>query len=75
MYFIPGTVYLIFGGLDINNNYCSTFTFMYLGFRQVKFDNGGLILSSRQFLLLPQLPQKMKIASKVVKIDSKKLAR
>jgi hypothetical protein len=32
-------------------------------------DNGGSVLS--QFLLLPQLPQKMKLASKVVKIDSK----
>jgi hypothetical protein len=40
-------------------------------FRQAKFDNGGSILSSSQFLLLPQLPQKMKLASKVVKIDSK----
>jgi hypothetical protein len=37
---------------------------------QAKFDNGGSILSSSQFLLLPQLPQKMKLASKVVKIDS-----
>jgi hypothetical protein len=32
-------------------------------FRQAKFDNGGLILSSSQFLLLPQ---KMKPALKVV---------
>ncbi len=39
-------------------------------FRQVKFDNGGSILSASQFLLLPQLPKKMKLASKVVKIDS-----
>jgi hypothetical protein len=36
-------------------------------FRQAKFDNGGSILSPSQFLLLPQ---KMKLASKVVKIDS-----
>jgi hypothetical protein len=27
-------------------------------FRQVKFDNGGSVLSLSQFLLLPQLPQK-----------------
>ena len=40
-------------------------------FRQAKFDSGGSILSSSQFLLLPQLPQKMKLASKVVEIDSK----
>jgi hypothetical protein len=40
-------------------------------YRQAKFDNGGLILSSSQFLLLPQLPQKMKLASKVVKMHSK----
>ncbi len=30
MYFIPRTVQLIFGGLNINNKQCSTFTFMYL---------------------------------------------
>jgi hypothetical protein len=29
------------------------------------------ILSSSQFSILPQLPQKMKLASKVIKIDSK----
>jgi hypothetical protein len=40
-------------------------------FRQAKFANDGSILSSRQFLLLPQLPQKMELASKVVEIDSK----
>jgi hypothetical protein len=38
-------------------------------FRQAKFENGGLILNLSQFLLLPQLRQKMKLASKVVKID------
>jgi hypothetical protein len=32
-------------------------------FTQAKFDNGGLILSSSQFLLLSKLPQKMKLAS------------
>ncbi len=41
------------------------------GFRQAKSANGGSILSSSQFLLLPQLPQKMKLASKVVKVNSK----
>jgi hypothetical protein len=40
-------------------------------FRQAKSANGGSILSSSQFLLLPQLPQKIKLALKVVKVDSK----
>ncbi len=39
--------------------------------RQAKFENSGSILSSSQILLLPQPPQKMKLASKVVQIDSK----
>ncbi len=30
MYFIPEMTQLIFGGLNINNKQCSTFTFMYL---------------------------------------------
>ncbi len=34
-------------------------------------DNGGSILSLSEFLLLLQLPQKIKLASKVVKLDSK----
>jgi hypothetical protein len=41
-------------------------------FRQAKFANGRLILSLSQFLILPQLPHEMKLASKIVKIDSKK---
>jgi hypothetical protein len=36
-----------------------------------KSANGGSILSSSQFLILPLLPQKIKLASKVVKVDSK----
>jgi hypothetical protein len=40
-------------------------------FRQAKFDYGGSILSSSQFLLLLQLPQKVELTSKVVKVDSK----
>jgi hypothetical protein len=44
---------------------------VFQGFRQAKSANGGSILSSSQFLILPQLPQKMKFASKVVKVDSK----
>jgi hypothetical protein len=37
--------------------------------------DGGSILSSSQFLLLPQQPLKMKFASKVVIIDSKLTTR
>ncbi len=48
-----------------------SFHSVFQGFRQAKSDNGGLILSLSQFLILPQLPQKMKLASKVVKVDSK----
>jgi hypothetical protein len=33
MYFIPKTTQLIYGGLNINNKQCSTFTIMYLGYR------------------------------------------
>jgi hypothetical protein len=40
-------------------------------FKEAKFGNGGSILSSSQFLLLPKLPQKTKLVSKGVKIDSK----
>jgi hypothetical protein len=40
-------------------------------FREAKFDNSGSILSWSQFSPLSQLPQKMKLTSKVVKIDSK----
>ena len=32
---------------------------------------GGLILGSSRFFLLPQLPQKIQLATKVVKSDSK----
>ena len=39
-------------------------------FVQAKFAYGGQVLGSSRFLLLPQLPEK-KLASKVVKIDSK----
>ncbi len=42
---------------------------MFRRFRQAKFDNSSSILSSSQFLLLLQLPQKIKLAFKVVKID------
>ncbi len=41
---------------------------VFQGFRQAKSANGASILSLSQFLILPQLPQKMKLASKVVKV-------
>ncbi len=37
-------------------------------YRKAKFNNGGSILSSNQFLPLTQMPQKTKLASKVIKI-------
>ncbi len=50
-----------------NPSWCSVFQ----GFSKSKSANGGSILSLSQFLILPQLPQKIKLASKVVKVDSK----
>jgi hypothetical protein len=44
---------------------------VFQGFSKAKFAYNGSILSSRQFLILPQLPQKMKLKSKVVIIDPK----
>jgi hypothetical protein len=44
---------------------------VFQGFSKAKSANGGSILSSSQFLILPQLPQKIKFASKVVEVDSK----
>ena len=44
-------------------------------FRQAKIANGGLILGLSRFSLLPQLPYKMMLDSKVVKIDSKIIIR
>jgi hypothetical protein len=44
---------------------------VFQGFSKAKFANGGSILSSSQFSILPQIAQKMTLASKVVKIDSK----
>jgi hypothetical protein len=44
---------------------------VFQGFSKAKSANGGSILSLSQFLILLQLPQKMELASKVVKVDSK----
>jgi hypothetical protein len=40
-------------------------------FSKAKSANDGSISSLSQFLILPQLPQKIELASKVVKVDSK----
>jgi hypothetical protein len=40
-------------------------------FGQAKFHDGGLVLGSSQFSVLPQLPPKMMLGLKEVKIDSK----
>jgi hypothetical protein len=42
---------------------------VFQGFSKAKSVNGGSILSLSQFLILPQLTQKIKLASKVVKVD------
>ncbi len=44
---------------------------LFYRFRQAKYAYGSSILSSNHFLLLFQLPQKMKFASIVVKTDQK----
>ncbi len=38
-------------------------------FGQAKLSYGGLVLILSQYLLLPQLPQKMMVSLKVVKFD------
>jgi len=40
-------------------------------FGQAKFLDGGSVLGSSQFLILPQLPPKILLDSKSVKIDPK----
>jgi hypothetical protein len=44
---------------------------VFQGFSKAKSANGGSILSSSQFLILPQLPQKIKLASKWSKLTQK----
>jgi len=39
--------------------------------RKAKFPNDGSVLGSSQFSILPQLPPKIMLPSKVVKIDPK----
>jgi hypothetical protein len=52
--------------LGLHNSYS-----VFRQFGQAKFAFGGSILRSIQFLLLTQMPQNIKFASKAVKIDSK----
>jgi len=55
-------------------NYCKTLTYYYRAFHrigQAKFLYDGSVLGSSQFSILPQLPPKMMLNSKVVKIDPK----
>jgi hypothetical protein len=40
-------------------------------FEQAKFPDGGSVLGSSQFSVLPQLPPKMMLSLKEVKIESK----
>jgi hypothetical protein len=44
----------------------------FLGFGQDKFPNSGSVLGSSQFSILPQLPPKILLDSKVVRIKIKK---
>jgi len=53
------------------NNYNYSTYRAFHRFVQAKIAYGGLVLGSSQFLILPQLPLKMMLASKVVKIDLK----
>jgi len=41
------------------------------GFGEAKFPDGDLVLGLGQFLILPQLPPKILLESKVVKIEPK----
>ncbi len=62
--------YILMSNFDFTTRLQKNYS-VFQEFSQAKFANGGLILRSSQFLILPQLPQKMKLASKVVKIDLK----
>jgi hypothetical protein len=56
---------------DDDDTFLPTYSSVFHRFRQAKSANGGSIVTSSQFSILPQLPQKMKLVSKVVKIDPK----
>ena len=56
----------------IGNKHCDFYRAFHR-FGRAKIRNGGKALGSSPFLLLPQVPPKTMLASKVVKIDSKKV--
>ena len=58
-------------GVNLSFSYGS-FCRAFHRFGPAKFAYGGPVLGSSRFLLLSQLPQKMRLASKVVKSVSKK---
>ena len=58
----------------MNTGHIYSFKSFYRAFHrfwQAKIAYSGLVLGSCQFLLLPQLPQKMAFTSKVVKMTQK----
>jgi hypothetical protein len=59
------------GKIDIDCKLSYKTYSVFQGFSIDKSANGGSISSLSQFLILPQLPRKIKLTSKVVKIDSK----
>jgi hypothetical protein len=64
--------FLLFSRAEIGEKLILKFWYSVIHqFRQAKFAYGGSILSSCNFLLLPQPPLKITLATKVVKIDSK----
>jgi hypothetical protein len=60
-------------GVIFIHKFTDDFYSVFQGFSKAKSANhyGGSILRLSQFLILPRLPQKIKLASKVVKVDSK----
>ncbi len=57
---------------SLSDEYFCTFSYRaFHRFGQAKFPDGGSILGSSQFSILPQLPPKILFDSKVVKIDPK----
>ncbi len=78
----PIAIFVLFGALTesptlrpklpyiVKKHFVQTYS-VFQGFGKAKSANGGSILSSSQFFIMPQLPQKIKLALKVVKVDSK----
>ncbi len=55
------------------NHFMYLYSFLYRTFHrfgQAKFPDGGLVLNSSQFSILPQLPLKIMLSLKVVKLNS-----